>query len=202
MSDQTISSDPGATVAHIPTQPTAPAAESTSKAPVSASPLEKDRARNWFCQNLRGLVAGFAVGALSLGAIWAATAGVFGTGSFTLNGQMTLMQSSSSYGSYSSYSSSAYYLGQDGSCFGEGGYSDIGAGTAVNVYDQSGAIVAVGQLANGQGSYGTGCTFTFAVPDVPTGSKFYQVEVSHRGKMNLAAQNAKAGAASYTLGGN
>src|SRR5206468_324064 len=141
-------------------------------------------------------------GALTLGVIWAATAGAFGTGSFTLNGQMTLMQSSSSYGSYSSYSSSAYYLGQDGTCFGEGGYSDIGAGTGVNVYDQSGAIVAVGQLASGRGSYSSGCTLTFSVPDVPSGSKFYQVEVSHRGKMNLSAQDAKAGAAAYTLGGN
>lgn len=202
MSDHTISNDASTTAARIPTQPVAPAVESTSEAPLSASSLVNRGARNWLRRNVRSLVAGFAAGALTMGLIWAATASVFGTGSFTLNGQMTLMQSSSSYGSSSTYSSSAYYLGQDGSCFGEGGYSDIGAGTAVNVYDQSGAIVAVGQLATGHGSYGSGCTFTFSVPDVSSGSKFYQVEVSHRGKMNLSAQDAKAGAASYTLGGN
>jgi hypothetical protein len=197
MSDQTIST----AATQIPTQPAAPAMESPG-APVPLPPPVESGLRNWIRRNIRSLVAGFAAGAFTVGVVWAGTAGAFGTGSFTLNGQMTLMQSSSSYGSYSSYSSSAYYSGQDGSCFGMGGYSDIGAGTAVNVYDQSGAIVAVGQLATGHGSYGSGCTFTFSVPDVPGGSKFYQVEVSHRGKMNLAAQDAEDGAAAYTLGGS
>ena len=134
--------------------------------------------RSAFRRNLLPLGAGFAVGLLVMGVLWASTAGVFGAGSFTLHGQMTLMPSSG----YGSYSSSAYYLGQDGSCSGEGGYSDIGAGTAVNVYDQSGAVVAIGRLSAGNGSYSSGCTFSFAVPDVPSGSKFYQVEVSHRAR--------------------
>lgn len=158
--------------------------------------------------NRRPILAGFAAGALVLGVVWAGTAGLFG-GTFTLEGAMTLQQSSS-YGSYSSYSSygsssyssSAYSVGSDGSCMGDGGYSDISAGTAVNVYDSSGAVVAVGELSRGRGSYSSGCTFSFSVPDVPTGERFYQVEISHRGKMNLTADEAEAGTAAYSLGGS
>jgi hypothetical protein len=203
MDDQTITNDVGTTAGRIPTQPTAPSIENSSDStPIPPKLRVTRKLWNSVRRNVQPLAAGFAAGLLTLGAIWGATAGAFGPGSFTLNGQMTLMQSSS-YGSYSSsYSSSAYYLGQDGSCYGQGGYSDVGAGTAVNVYDQTGAIVAVGRLGAGNGSYSTGCTFSFSVPDVPGGSKFYQVEISHRGKMNLSTQDAKAGSAAYTLGGN
>lgn len=137
--------------------------------------------------------------------VWAATAGLLGGGTFTLDGTMTLEQSSR-YGSYSSYSSSsysssAYSVGSDGTCFGDGGYSDIGAATTVSVYDASGAMVAVGELGPGSGTYSSGCRFSFSVPDVPTGERFYQVEISHRGKMNLTAAEAEAGAAAWSLGG-
>lgn len=180
----------------------------TSAASVVESPLNRRvRFANAVRRDRRPLAAGFVTGLLVLGAIWAGTAGLFGGGSFDLNGSMTLLQSSSygsSYSSYgsSSYSSSAYYLSGDGSCQGNGGYSDIGPGTAVNVYDSSGAIVAVGELGAGRGSYSAGCAFSFSVPDVPTGERFYQVEVSHRGKMNLTEDEAQAGSAAFSLGGN
>jgi hypothetical protein len=78
----------------------------------------------------------------------------------------------------------------------------FGAGTAVTVYDSSGAVVAVSQLGRGSGSYSSGCRFSFSVPDVPTGERFYQVEISHRGKMNLTADEAEAGSAAWSLGGS
>ena len=64
-------------------------------------------------------------------------------------------------------------------CTGDGGYSDIAAGAQVVVTDAAGATVAVGRL--GEGSWvGAHCEFPFAV-DVPSGSEFYGIEVSHRG---------------------
>jgi hypothetical protein len=38
------------------------------------------------------------------------------------------------------------------------------------------------------------------VSNVPTGEKFYQVEVTHRGKVTVTADDAKAGRVSLSLG--
>lgn len=73
-------------------------------------------------------------------------------------------------------------------CSGSGGYSDIGIGTQVVVYDEASKILASGELGEGQQTAaGTTCTFDFAVEDVPGGPAIYQVEVAHRGKLTEAA---------------
>lgn len=86
-----------------------------------------------------------------------------------------------------------------GGCVGVGGYSDLTEGATVTVYDAGGEIVGTGSL--GAGEYvsmrneediqaGAGrCAFAFslAVPD----SDFYQVEVTHRGRVTV--QRAEVG---------
>lgn len=92
-----------------------------------------------------------------------------------------------------------------GDCVGYegGGMGDIVPGAAVTVYDSSGKVVAAGSLGNGKlpGSGGSiPCTFPVTVPGVPAGSKFYQVEISHRGKVTVSAAEAKAGKFAASLG--
>jgi hypothetical protein len=76
--------------------------------------------------------------------------------------------------------STASVLSSDGSsCEGDGGYNDIGSGAGVTVRDETDTIIAVGALAPGRVEEFS-CTFPFFVTGIPN-SKFYSVEVSHRG---------------------
>ncbi|MHA6793506.1 hypothetical protein ACVGVM_08310 [Pseudonocardia bannensis] len=84
-------------------------------------------------------------------------------------------------------------------CEGSGGYSDITLGTSVTVYDASGTVVGTGHLGRGSAAEG-GCTFPITVLNVPGGSSFYQVEVSHRGRITVQAADARAGLVGVTLG--
>lgn len=89
----------------------------------------------------------------------------------------------------------------DESCQGSGGYHDIQSGTAVTVYNQAGAVDATGSLAAGRYKAATNsCEYSVDVVGVPDDSKFYQVEVSHRGKITVSAMEAKSGAFGGTLG--
>lgn len=84
-------------------------------------------------------------------------------------------------------------------CRGRGGYDDIADGTSVTVYDAAGGVAATGAL--GKSKYAIGaCAFTVTVDDVPKGEKFYQVEVSHRGKVQLSAKDAEDGKLAASLG--
>lgn len=103
--------------------------------------------------------------------------------SFALSGTLTLNQASRA----------------TGPCSGSGGYSDIDNGTSVTVYDGGGQVVATGSLAEGK-RVGLYCQFGVWVAGVPTGAKFYQVEVSHRGKITLSAEDAQAGKFAASLG--
>jgi hypothetical protein len=112
--------------------------------------------------------------------------------------------------------------GPDGSCQGVGGYSDISAGKAVVVYNQSDRIIGSGQLS--QGKVGASKTFTTEIPErsigsgaythttstirdvtrvdtdciftfsVPTTSAatFYRIEVANRGKQVYPAKDLVA----------
>ncbi|MBB5892443.1 hypothetical protein [Kutzneria kofuensis] len=104
---------------------------------------------------------------------------------FTLVGTFSLYGSSSSIG---------------GTCHGSGGYSDIADGASVTVYDAAGKVDAVGAITKPQGLDGLGCTFSIVVSAVPNDEKFYQIEISHRGKVTVTADDAKAGRVSLTLG--
>lgn len=84
-------------------------------------------------------------------------------------------------------------------CTGYSGYDDIAAGASVTVYDSAGKVVATGALGTGKPKSGA-CVFPVAVDGVPAGSKFYQVEVSHRGKVTVSSTEAKAGGFGASLG--
>ncbi|MEV5579747.1 hypothetical protein AB0L39_14450 [Streptomyces parvus] len=134
---------------------------------------------------LAGLL-GLAIGAGGVGGIWAYAAGQKPPvpAVFTLTGAFALTEGATRNG--------------DG-CIGTGGYDDIAEGTSVTVYDGTGKVAATGNL--GKSKYAVGaCAFEVRIPDVPKGEKFYQVEVSHRGKVQLSAEEAEAGELSVTLG--
>lgn len=79
------------------------------------------------------------------------------------------------------------------------GYSDIFEGAAVTVYDATGTVVATGGLGESTRA-GNTCRFDVAVSDVPTGRRFYKVEVSHRGTVQLTEAEASSGVFGATLG--
>jgi hypothetical protein len=79
-----------------------------------------------------------------------------------------------------------------GSCAGNGGYDDLAVGTSVTVYDGSSAIIG-GGFVNSASYNGSSCVLSFEIPDIPSGRGFYQVEISHRGKISEDEKNAVAG---------
>lgn len=81
---------------------------------------------------------------------------------------------------------SADRIGQG--CSGTGGYDDIQAGTSVVVSDENGKVLATGHLDAGKISALETCRFTFDLNGVPDAS-FYQVEVSHRGKVTFSSDD-------------
>lgn len=82
-------------------------------------------------------------------------------------------------------------------CSGSGGYSDITAGTAVTIGDQTGKTLAVTSLQAGQFNFdGGGCQFTFTAK-VPAADS-YTVTISHRGTQVFPA-SAVAGGFNLTM---
>jgi len=81
----------------------------------------------------------------------------------------------------------------------DSGYSDISAGAPVTVKDDAGKVLASTFLESGI-DQGPECLFTVTV-QVPD-SKFYQVEVSHRGVLTYTETQlvADGWTASLTLG--
>lgn len=88
-----------------------------------------------------------------------------------------------------------------GSCRGTGGYSDLGAGTSVSVFDAADRLIAVGSLGHGatadSATRSSRCTFPFVVVDVPD-KPIYQIEVSHRGRVPFS--RAEAAGVAMTIG--
>ncbi|MFB7675827.1 hypothetical protein ACFC26_30915 [Kitasatospora purpeofusca] len=145
----------------------------------------------WLVAGLGGMV----IGAGSVGLAWAlssddqassttAAASPSSKGAFTLNGTMTLASSAMDTAS---------------GCAGRGGYDDIARGTAVTVYDENGKVLAKEALGTGKSKGLSGCTFPIEVIAVPLGPQFYQVEVSHRGKVTLPTSEAQAGLLGVSL---
>ncbi|MEU9214041.1 hypothetical protein AB0D27_40665 [Streptomyces sp. NPDC048415] len=131
---------------------------------------------------------GLALGAGIVGGIWAITAnnGPSGSEAFTLEGSFTLTKD-------------AVPADDDCSASYDSGYDDISEGASVTVYGASGDVIATGEL--GDSSYKDYmCSFDIAVPDVPKGEKFYKVEVSHRGTVQLTAKEAENGKLAASLG--
>jgi hypothetical protein len=109
-----------------------------------------------------------------------------GGGSFEMTGTFSLTDGATGYT-------------EQGDCEGYRGYDDISEGTLVTVYSSSGDVLATGRL--GRSSYqGAVCEFEITVANVPGGHDFYQVEVSHRGKIAVPSDEARAGEVALTLG--
>ncbi|MFJ7902172.1 hypothetical protein ACIQ6V_17045 [Streptomyces sp. NPDC096198] len=131
---------------------------------------------------------GLAVGVGIVGGAWAITAanGPVDPGIFTLKGTFDLTDSVVPDGT--------------GGCGGTSGYDDISDGTSVTVYSAAGSVIATGALSNSRYDEGGDCSFDVNVPDVPKGEKFYKVEVSHRGTLQLTAAEAENGRFGGSLG--
>lgn len=136
-------------------------------------------------------VIGLVVGAGIVGAVWAASS-PSKPGVFALHGSLVLA------GDHVPSDSDEH------GCTGFSGYDDIAAGTSVTVYDAAGKVVAEGSLDGGKYADPTdntsACVFLFTVPGVPKGTKFYQVEISHRGKITASVAEAQSGKFGATLG--
>ncbi|MFD4658245.1 hypothetical protein ACFWP2_21755 [Kitasatospora sp. NPDC058444] len=132
-----------------------------------------------------GLV-GFAAGAGAVGLTWglSSSADPAVPETFTLTGSMSLNTGST----------------KGAACAGRGGYSDIAMGASVTVYDEGGRVLATGTLGGGKPKSLDGCDFPVTVPNVPKGPQFYQVEVSHRGRISLPKADAEAGLLAVSLG--
>ncbi|HEX5566739.1 MAG TPA: hypothetical protein VFY14_07405 [Streptomyces sp.] len=133
------------------------------------------------------LAIGAGLGAAAVGACWAGVslAGQAGD-SFSTDGTLTVAGVGAG-------------LLSGKPCSGTGGYSDIRFGTQVSVTDAAGTLVAKGSLGLGQKTE-LGCEFPFTVDDITPGSKFYTVEVSHRGGLTQSEDELRAGGLAFTLG--
>ncbi|MGD6755984.1 hypothetical protein [Streptomyces sp. BH105] len=164
----------------LPPQPSEPPATASPPPMPDAQPSGPRRP-------IGALVAGVAIGAGMMGGTWAITAntGPSEPDTFTLKGEFTLLEEAVSV---------------DGDCAGTGGYDDIREGTSVTVYGAKGDVLATGRLGDSKpAGYGT-CVYKIAVGDVPKGEKFYKVEVSHRGTLQLSAKEAENGELASSLG--
>ncbi|MEU2931105.1 hypothetical protein ABZ636_39900 [Streptomyces sp. NPDC007251] len=143
--------------------------------------------RRWAHPVVTG-TAGLVIGAAGVGLAWGLSAGATSASkTFTLKGTLTLTGDNVPSGDTSE------------NCTGYEGYDDIGAGAAVTVYDNAGKAIAQGALGVGK-PHDAACVFHAAVPGVPNGPRFYQVEVSHRGKLTVSSTEAKAGGFAASLG--
>lgn len=132
---------------------------------------------------------GLLVGAGGVGIAWGLSSGSSSSASkapFTLHGTLALKGDHVPAG--------ADYT----NCEGTDGFDDIVEGAQVTVYDIDTKIVAIGSLGVGKPADGS-CVFEVTVPGVPRGSKFYQVEVSHRGKLQVSEAEARVGLFSASL---
>ncbi|HST48617.1 DUF2510 domain-containing protein [Jatrophihabitans sp.] len=75
-------------------------------------------------------------------------------------------------------------------CVGQGGYSDISAGTTVILTNQDNKILGSASLEPGTPNKESGtCLYSFTLPNIPTDQAQYAVEVSHRGKVVNSKQD-------------
>jgi hypothetical protein len=167
----------------LPEQPTTPPPPTE---PPAAPAAEAPKKR---LSPLAAGLAGLALGAGIVGGAWAITAnsGPDKPATFTLKGTFTLTDRA--------------VPGDGDGCTAayDSGYDDIAEGTSVTVYGAGGDVIATGHLGDSKYVDYT-CEFAVAVPDVPKGEKFYKVEVSHRGTIQLTADEAENGELAASLG--
>jgi hypothetical protein len=85
-------------------------------------------------------------------------------------------------------------------CAGSGGYSDLAPGGQVTVTDETGKVVGVGRITVGQGSPYQPCVLLFEVAGVPSGARYYGVEVTHRGKIQKTEADLRSATLNLEIG--
>ncbi|MEU6371248.1 hypothetical protein ABZ876_37615 [Streptomyces sp. NPDC046931] len=172
----------------LPPMPETPPPAPTEPPSVPTPPTPRKRRINTLGAGIIGVI----VGAGLVGGAWliSANSAPGKPATFTLKGSFALTDS-------------VYNDPDDDSCRGRtnSGYDDIAEGTSVTVYGAKGDVIATGSLGKSKSDeMGVTCTFKIAVPDVPKGEKFYKVEVSHRGTVQLSAKEAENGELGASLG--
>ncbi|MFD8214208.1 hypothetical protein ACFV2U_10840 [Streptomyces sp. NPDC059697] len=152
-----------------------------------------------------GICIGLATGAAIVGGAWAAT-GTDGSDDKPGAGGKTRTAVDALRASPDTFTLTGDFKLTDGAtddgrggCEGTGGYDDIAEGTSVTVYDATGAVIATGSLGTSSSDAPT-CTFDVSIDGVPGGEDFCKVEVSHRGTVQLNADQAKNGLFAAGLG--
>ena len=174
----------------IPPPPEPPASGNEGPAPAPDAPAAGSR---WArLSRTAVLTVGVVLGAAVTGGCWLIVSLAGGNASsaekaFGTSGTLTLADSSLSF------------LAEGEGCTGLDGYSDIQRGAQVNVTDADGTLVATGELEGGKKA-ALGCEFPFAIEGIPQGSKFYTVEVSHRGGLTQTEDELRSGGLAFTLG--
>ncbi|MER7488938.1 hypothetical protein ABTY20_24120 [Streptomyces sp. NPDC126497] len=176
-------------------QPTPPPAEApetdraTAEEPAPAPGHPPAASASRWSRLPRGavLAIGAGLGAAVVGACWAGMSLADGSEeSFSTDGTLTVTGIGAG-------------LDSGDLCTGTDGYSDIDFGAQVSVTDAAGTLVAKGDLGLGRKTE-LGCEFLFTVDDITPGSKFYTVEVSHRGGLTQTEDELRAGGLAFTLG--
>lgn len=82
----------------------------------------------------------------------------------------------------------------DGSCSGNGGYSDIQEGASIVIRDSNSKKIALGRLHAGHPADGESriCEFPFLIKDVKSGDDIYSIEVSHRGEISFKPAESRS----------
>lgn len=96
-------------------------------------------------------------------------------------------------GQFTLYGPNSTQMTSGSPCFGFiRGYDNLKQGAPVTVTDAAGVTVGLGQLSEGQfktvGSAPRQCDFTFSVPNVPAGKKFYTLSIAGHTKQYTEAE--------------
>lgn len=164
-----------------PQQFTAPA---TALAPSSPPPPQAAPRRS------TGRIVGVAVGAtaivvaVALAAFFLLRPGDGPTAPFTLAGTVHL----------ASEATTTDGLPRGYECGGAGEFGDVGPRTAITVENEAGTLLGKGAITEST-SRRDGCELAFEVTDVPTGARFYRVQVGRHGESSFTEAEAKSGVA-------
>lgn len=83
-------------------------------------------------------------------------------------------------------------------CAGTRVYGDVGPNTPVTVQDESGTLLAKGAI-QGSNRGPDACLLRFRVDEVPTGARFYRIQVAQQPEVSYTEAEAKAGV-DFSLG--
>jgi serine/threonine protein kinase len=77
-------------------------------------------------------------------------------------------------------------------CAGGQGFDDVAPGAPVTVADETGKLLAKGAFESSYGQQGS-CSLLFKVDEVPSGARFYRVQVGRQGELTFTEPEARAG---------